>query len=123
MSHIAQYLSAFTQKEIRAIFRSAKRAYKGPGLDILVVPAALQYGRILVITPRKVGTAPERNRVRRRLKAIFYQEQLYNHKLDCFVIIKKPGIQFDHDELKSKLSPVLKQEASQREISQRAASL
>ncbi len=123
MSHIAQYLSAFTQKEIKAIFKSAKRAYKGPGLDILLVPAYRQYGRILVITPRKVGTAPERNRIRRRLKAIFYQEQLYNHKLDCFVIIKKPGIHFDYDELKSKLSSILKEEASQREISQREVSL
>ncbi len=117
MSHIAQHLSTFTQKEIQAIFKSAKRAYKGPGLDILLAPTCQQYGRILVITPRKVGSAPERNRVRRRLKAIFYQEHLYNHQLDCFVIIKKPGIQFDYGELKSKLSAVLKREVSRRDTS------
>ncbi len=112
MPHIAQHLSSFTQKEIKAIFRSAKRAYKGPALDILVAPAKKHYGRILVVTPRKVGTAPERNRVRRRLKALFYQEQFYNHKLDCFVIIKKPGVQLDSHELKKRLSPVIAQEAS-----------
>ncbi len=117
MSHIAQNLSTFTQKEIQAIFKSAKRAYKGPGLDILLAPTCQQYGRILVITPRKVGTAPERNRIRRRLKAIFYQEQLYNYQLDCFVIIKKPGIQFDHDELKQRICSVLKREVSRRDTS------
>ncbi len=103
MPIVAKELSHFTPQEVKTIFNKARRVYKGPGLDILLHPidpnAGKPFGRILVITPRKIGSAPERNRIRRRLKDIFYKQALYEKKIDCFVIIKKPGIGLSYDAL------------------------
>ncbi len=85
-------ISRFTKQEISEIFKKARRAVRRPGLDILCAPAAKKTGRILVITPRKVGSAPQRNLVRRRLKAIFYEKKLFERGFDCVVIVKKPGV-------------------------------
>lgn len=104
---IAQYISHFTPREIRTIFRKARRAYSDPGLVLLVCPSTKEFGRILVITSRKVGNAPERNRIRRRLKALFYQNKIYTRQLDCFAIIKKPGINYTPAQLTEILSHVL----------------
>ena len=104
---IAQYISHFTPREIRTIFNKARRVYSDPGLVLLLHPSTKEYGRILVITSRKVGNAPERNKIRRRLKALFYQHQFYNQLQDCFVIIKKPGINYSSDQLKEILTNAL----------------
>jgi ribonuclease P protein component len=50
-----------------------------------------------------VGTAPERNKVRRRLKAIFYEEKLFDQGYDCVVIVKKPGVLLTFDQWKQLL--------------------
>jgi len=90
MRNIAKNLSTFTNTEVTEILKKAKRALKHPGLDILChpSPSALNHGRILVVTSRKVGPAVQRNLIRRRLKAIFYEEKLYEQKWDYICIIK-----------------------------------
>ncbi len=95
----APYISHFSQSDIRKIFRKARRVLRNPGLDILLYPSSHEFGRVLVVTSRKVGNAPQRNTVRRRLKAIFYKDELFKHNLDCFVIIKKSGINYSSDQL------------------------
>lgn len=112
MPYIAKHLSDFTQKEITAIFRKSSRVYKGPGLDILMAPALKDFGRVLVVTPRKVGTAPERNRIRRRIKALFYEHKFYEYPFDTCIIIKKPGIDYHIEELIPLLDTAFKQRTS-----------
>lgn len=109
MSCISRHHTRFTQQEIKALFKKAYRAYKGDGLDILIAPTHHCCGRILVVTPRKVGTAPERNKIRRRIKAIFHTEQLYKKRIDCFVIIKKMGTLYDYTRLKKIIEAVFNQ--------------
>lgn len=99
MPYIAKNLSNFTLAEIKALFKKGMRAYQSPQLDIIVLPTTAQFGRVLVITPRKIGTAPERNTIRRRIKALFYQKALYEFNLDLCIIIKKPGINYKLPEL------------------------
>lgn len=101
---IAQYISHFSPQEIRSIFHKARRTYVDAGLVILTYPTAKQFGRILVITSRKTGNAPERNKIRRRIKAIFYQKKYYTHLLDCLIIVKKPGINYDFSKLQEILA-------------------
>jgi len=98
--------SSLSQRDIRTIFRKARRVYQGPGLDLLLYPSPVDTGRLLVVTSRKIGSAPQRNRVRRRLKAIFHEEQLGIHGIDCIAIIKKPGISYSFDQLKELLCSV-----------------
>jgi len=101
MPKISNKLSRFSEQEVAKLFKKAKRVLKHPGLDILCSPTEKDFGRILVITSRKVGKASKRNLIRRRIKAIFYEEELYEKRLDCIVIVKKEGINLSFNELKS----------------------
>ena len=54
-------ISHFSEKEVSQLFKVAKRVLQQPTLDILMAPHKHQDGRILVVTPKKVGNAPQRN--------------------------------------------------------------
>ena len=103
MPRIMRLISQFTQKEIRELFDKARLALKHPGLTILAAPKSHEIGRILVITSRKVGKAAKRNKIRRRLKALFYQEGMFKGEHDYAVIVKKDGIALSFDDLKALL--------------------
>jgi ribonuclease P protein component len=101
---LSSLISKFTRQEINDLFRNSKKYLKHPALDILLSPATHEeFGRILVVTPRKVGTAPERNKIRRRLKAIFYESRLFELDYDCVVLVKKEAISLSFNELKALL--------------------
>jgi ribonuclease P protein component len=93
----------FTQHDIKMLFARAKRVLRQPGLDILLAPSALPQGRLLLVTSRFVGNAPERNKIRRRLKAIFHEERLFERQYDCIIIVKKGGISLTFDTLHNHL--------------------
>lgn len=90
---------SFSKKEISQLFLIAKRMVRSPGLDILLAPSISMPGRLLIITPAKIGNAPERNLVRRRLKALFYERHLGKEPFDCIILVKKPGISLTFDQL------------------------
>lgn len=79
-------LFSFSQKEITELFKKTKLILQNPILKILKSSPLEEYGKILIITPRSSGKAHERNLFRRRVKAIFYEEELYENK-HVFVII------------------------------------
>lgn len=101
---------SFSEKEVSFLFKKARRALRSSGLDILCAPATQPQGRILVITSRKVGSAPKRNLIRRRLKSIFFEENLFELGIDCIVIIKKAGINLEFEALKELLIKALKKQ-------------
>jgi len=88
MKSVAQQISTFQRKEIDYLFQHAQAVYKSKEFVILTSPCILSFGRILPITSRKVGNAPERNKLRRQTRAIFYQNQLFLHKFDAIIIFK-----------------------------------
>ena len=57
-------------------------------------------GRILIITPRKVGNAPERNKLRRRLTALFHEESFYKKPYDILIYARKGSADLSFDALK-----------------------
>lgn len=87
--------SKFTRKEIGKLIRSNHNVVRNIELDIRAAPIncknAERPSRILIITSRKVGNAVIRNKARRRIKSIFYEEKLNNIKFNL-VIFCKPGI-------------------------------
>ncbi len=103
MSRIAGKITRFTQKEIDKLFDTAQRQVRNPALDILLGPRQKNFGRILIIISRKVGNAPERNKIRRRLKSIFYKEKLYETPYDYIVIVKKEAVALSFEALKELL--------------------
>lgn len=100
MSRIAKRISSFKSSEVSLLFQYAQAVYKSAGLTILQAPAQQDFGRILVITPRRVGNSPERNSIRRRCKAVFYQEKLYTLGFDCAIIVRPEALNYSFDILK-----------------------
>src|SRR5271155_3759331 len=99
MGRVARTLSRFEPIEVKTILKRGKRVLKTPTADIIVAPQGLEHGRILVITPRRIGKASKRNKIRRRIKALFYEQKFYERGIDCLAIIKKEGIATPFDEL------------------------
>lgn len=87
---VAREITRFTHEEVKQIFKDARRVIKHPGIHILRGPKKKDFGRILIIISRKVGNAVERNKLRRHIRSIFYQEKLYKHPYD-FIALTKPG--------------------------------
>jgi ribonuclease P protein component len=88
MRSAAQKISRFSRKEIDLLFLNGKAVYKSKELVLLTAPSIFVSGRILLITSRKVGNAPERNRLRRQGRAIFYEQRLFELHKDCVIIFK-----------------------------------
>ncbi len=96
-------ISRFSKKEAVQLLLLAKRACRYPGLDIKVAPKTGDFGKILVVTSAKAGNAPQRNLIRRRLKAIFYEEHLYTSAFSWIIFIKKESQAYTFSELKQLL--------------------
>lgn len=105
-------LFSFKKKEIDAAFKSARMRQQTRGLKLLQAPFAdvvrrsgtkedrPTHGKLLIITSRAVGKAHDRNRIRRQLKAIFYEEQLYTQPIISILIVYKQALELDFNQLK-----------------------
>ena len=64
-------MSSFKKSEIRMLFKTARTVYHQNGLTIKQAPKNGEHARILIVTPRKSGNAPERNLIRTKIKKYF----------------------------------------------------
>ena len=101
---IARAITSFTEREIRSVFFRARTVFKAPEMEIRTAPATGPFGRILIVLPRTVGTAPERNLIKRRIKAIFYQSKLYEQNKDVIVLVRKHAQKFSFADLEQLLT-------------------
>ena len=110
MSHVGKKIYQFSKKEVDEIFKSTRRVFHHySGFYLVCVPKRHDFGRLLVITPRRTGIAVKRNKIRRQIKAIFYEEALFqksNH--DCLIIVKKKGTLLSFGELKNLVNEAYK---------------
>ena len=100
MIRTAGKLSKFSKKETSDLFKQARAVVRGQYFTLLVAPKTEKFGRILLVVPRRVGTAPERNKLKRQLRSIFYEEKLFEHEYDCIIIFKKAATGLSFDKLK-----------------------
>ena len=100
MSEVTKNISSFTQQDVAYLFKNAHVKARSTGLRVLLAPAQKQFGRVLVVTPRRSGNSPCRNRIRRRVKALFYEERFYTNGYDCVLIVHKDGIATSFENLK-----------------------
>lgn len=101
MARIFRKLTQFTKGEIDRAFAGAKRVVKTAGFTILSAPRQGDFGRILIVVPRKVGKAPVRNKLRRQIKAIFFEEKLFEKDRDLIFLVRQPAAELNFDELKA----------------------
>ncbi len=106
MTSIARGITKFTEREIQHLFATARPVLRTPAIEIRTAPATLAYGRVLIVIPRRVGTAPERNKIKRWIKALFYQEKWYAAGLDAIMLIRPAAKELDYYKLKALLSNI-----------------
>ncbi|MBS1986589.1 ribonuclease P protein component [Candidatus Dependentiae bacterium] len=90
---------SFNTQEAALFFRQARRIVRHPAFDILLANRATQHPKLLVVTSRRTGNAVQRNRIRRRIKAIFHEQQPLSSSYDCAFVIKKAGMTLPFDQL------------------------
>lgn len=105
-------VSSFNKQEIQTLFKTARTKINAHGLTIKVAPKQSDYGRILIVTPRKVGNAVKRNLIRRRLKSIFYEEKLYTGPYDCLIFVSQEAIKVPFSLIKETIVKALTHENS-----------
>ena len=103
MPSIAKKISKFTKSEIDYLFQHARCIVKNEFCTILLAPRQKEFGRVLIVASLKVGNAPQRNLIRRRIKAIFYEEKLFQHSFDCVMIMHKKAVELSFEQLKNML--------------------
>ena len=100
-------LTRWQRNEIIATFKRARKVLSIPELDIRLAPAVLTYGRILIIIPKKVGSAPQRNLLRRRIKMLYYENEWYTKKFDWIIFLKPKAVECSFIQLQAFLSQAL----------------
>jgi len=86
---LVRALTRFTSGEIKKLMYQGKLVYTDACLDIKLQKTSQPFSKILVITPRKIGSAPQRNLLKRRLRSIFYEEHLYERGSNLAIFCKK----------------------------------
>lgn len=99
MPRIARLITSFSRSEISNLLKSAHTVTRHPGLDIRVAAKSAAYARVLIVTPKKMGIAPLRNKIRRRIKAIFYTHKFFENACDLMVYCKKNSDTIPFEEL------------------------
>lgn len=98
-------LFSFKKPEIDAAFRVARLRHQIYGLKLLYAPGGHEglaaHGKLLIIIPRKAGKAHDRNRLRRQLKAIFYQEQGEKQPGTFILLVYKQAVGTSFEQLKA----------------------
>jgi len=97
---VARRITQFSRSDIIRLMRKGRRIYSVSELDVRVYPAQQDIGRILIIIPKKVGNAPQRNSIRRRLRAVFYEYQVYTYGYDWAWFIKPEGASLSYHEVR-----------------------
>lgn len=107
MGSIVRKLTQFTKKEIDQLWKSAHPALKHGGFLLLKAPAQGPFGRILLVVSKKVGKAPVRNKLRRRIKAIFYENKIYDQPFDWIFFARPSATTLSFQELEALLKKAM----------------
>ena len=98
-------LFSFPQKEIRQAFQKAKLKNKINGLKLLQIVSneldeKYSFGKLLIVIPAKTGKAVDRNKIKRQIKAIFYEERLFEKPLISILLVYKPALKLNFEQIK-----------------------
>ena len=98
-------LFSFTKKEIALFFTQASYLAQIHGIKLLVErnlapeQEPINHGKMLIVVSRKVGKACIRNRLRRQIQALYYENNLYQPALRITVITYPQAKEYSFDEL------------------------
>lgn len=104
MTSIARSITKFSKNEIKFLFEHAEKHYICNTFVLLRAQQQTINGRILIVSSKKVGTAPVRNLLKRRIKHIFLHEKLYGKGFDWILITRKKAASLTFSDLQKKLT-------------------
>lgn len=112
----------FSRSEVSLLYSKAKLKKKVLGLKLLQAPLSflcsptldqsikdqsaqsqasnVNHGKLLIVIPRAFGKACKRNRFRRQVKAIFYENKLHQHMVASILIVYRQAQDFTLEQLK-----------------------
>ncbi|KKP22559.1 MAG: hypothetical protein SZ59_C0005G0024 [candidate division TM6 bacterium GW2011_GWF2_28_16] len=96
-------LFRFEKKEIDSTFSNSQTKGYITGLKLLQAPVQnkdQEFGKLLIIASRKTGKACKRNKIRRQLRSIFYENKLYQKQVNSIIFIYKQALNLSFDNLK-----------------------
>lgn len=101
----ASNLAKFARREVDILFKTAQAVARTRQYILLRAPRQnVAGGRILVIIKRSIGNAPARNKLRRQLKSIFYEQRLINGQYDYAFIARPGATALSYEQLKEALT-------------------
>ena len=107
MNSLFRSIFSFSQPEVTALFSGAKVCLKMPGLTVLSAAAVGRDGKVLIITSRKSGNAVLRNKVRRRLRALFWMHEWFKKGHDFIIITYRQVHQLSYLEIESLIKTMI----------------
>lgn len=103
MMSVARNITKFNRPEIKFLFENAKRYSYCSAFVLLRAQQQTNLGRILIVSPKKIGNAPARNLLKRRVKAIFMHNKQYTKGFDWVLIARKKATVLSFADLHKKL--------------------
>ncbi len=97
---LARAITFFSPQDRKKLLHQARTIFKHAGLEIRMKSTQHPFGRILIITPKKMGAAPQRNLIKRRLKALFYEEKFYQKGFNLVIFCRKGSASIPFTEIK-----------------------
>ena len=88
-------LFSFKRSEAEVFFDSGLLFYRCSLFVLLCspsIPVHRNYGKLLIVISRKVGKSVLRNKIRRRIKEIFFKNKIYKVFSGSFCLICRKGI-------------------------------
>lgn len=101
-------LFSFSREDVNQAFKKARLHYKKDGLkflqvpinnELVPVPHAAHHGKMLIVIPKKFGKAHDRNKIRRQIKSIFYQEKLFLVPTESILLVYNSASRYSFSEL------------------------
>jgi ribonuclease P protein component len=91
----------FSQSQVNNAFKGAKLKAEGLGVKFLQnVLISCKYGKLLIIIPKNTGKAHERNLIRRQIKSIFYEQELFKKPVISIMLVNYKALNLSFDKLK-----------------------
>lgn len=109
MVRLGRQISLWKEDERTKLLSQARPLCKSTHFDIRVLPKQGTIARLIVITPKKIGSAPYRNLLKRRARSIFYQEKLFESRNDWVIYFRPSKSILAYKTLHSKLLELFKQ--------------
>ncbi len=103
MAALIRKITQFSKNEIDTLWKKARRVLRHDGLHPLKAPKSGEIARILMVIPRRVGNAPTRNKIRRQIRHLFYENKLYEGDTDWIVIVKPDATKLTFQEIQNLL--------------------